>query len=581
MKAKANVLVIALIVVVSLPVFGGGQSESEPATGNTSEGSTADNNSTGSGDAATAPDSTGGDSPGADTDSVPVFEIDRLSYRSGTSRRFDWASWQYEVGNLELAERAALATLRYEPDALEPLWLLAHIYRRQGKLGKMMDIFAEIGLRPSRESSVARRIILEGSNGYVLSNTGDYIYTDLGESSGISVDDELVIYQDSAVLRHPVTLDIVTVARPRVGTVRVEAVYPNYSVAELVDADTEVARGMRAIPVGAYDQFEGSLAQVEIGDDIEVQLPETETPAREPEEEPEADEPQNTSAPPSMALQTILRSVAVEADGLVVTAPEAAIERDGMVYVADTGNNRIVKLDQEGTSLAAAGFEGAGPLEFRAPSDLAFFQDRLVVVDRLNHRLQVLSKDLEFVQIVGSRGTGFGGMFEQPTRVQAHGDRLIVLDAGNRRVQVFDAEFQLVSTFGQSEIENITVSMAVSPEGTVYVLDYLAAELGAFELETGRLIQKAPLPEDLAGRSIQDIAFAWIDGTPSLVCALDREHRLVVLDTEQMVVMAEHGSRGVAEGRFNEPVSIDIGEEGAVTVVERGGVRLQHIRGSM
>ncbi len=568
---KASAVFLVLIVICSFPVLAGGQPESEPADGSVQTEPSADSPTT-----ATPDDET----PQADG-ALPLFEVDRLSYRRGTSRRFDWASWQYEVGNLELAEQAALATIRYEPDSLEPRWLLAHIYWRQRKLGKMIDVLAEIGLQPSRESRVARQIILEGSNGYVLSNTGEYIYTDLGESSGIAVDDELIIYQDSAVLRHPVTLEIVTVARPRVGTVRVEAVYPNYSVARLVDADTEVARGMRAIPLGAYDQFEGSLARLEIGDDVEAQLPETRTPESVPDEQPEPSVPDGEAPPPSMALQTILRSVAVEADGLTITAPEAAIERGGFVYVADTGNNRIVKLDQEGNSVAVAGFEGAGPLEFRAPSDLAFFGGQLVVVDRLNHRLQVLDEDLGFFRIVGSRGAGFGGMFEQPSRAQTHQDRLVVLDAGNHRVQVFDTEYQLVGSFGQSEIENITASVAVSPEGNVYVLDYLAAEVTVFELETGRSLRKAALPETLAGRSILDIAFADFNGIPALVCALDREHRLVVLDVNEMVVLAEHGSRGVAEGRFNEPVSIDIGESGSVTVVERGGVRLQHIRGSM
>jgi DNA-binding beta-propeller fold protein YncE len=86
----------------------------------------------------------------------------------------------------------------------------------------------------------------------------------------------------------------------------------------------------------------------------------------------------------------------------VVTDPE-----NGDVYVAESHMNvtdpnlvgRISVFDRDGNFLRVIGKTGTGPGEFRTPHALEFdSQGRLVVADRHNHRIQILTKEGSFVR---------------------------------------------------------------------------------------------------------------------------------------------------------------------------------------
>jgi len=86
----------------------------------------------------------------------------------------------------------------------------------------------------------------------------------------------------------------------------------------------------------------------------------------------------------------------------VVTDP-----RNGDVYVAESHTNvsdpnlvaRISVFDKDGKFLRVIGKTGTGPGEFRTPHALEFdSQGRLVVADRHNHRIQILTREGKFVR---------------------------------------------------------------------------------------------------------------------------------------------------------------------------------------
>jgi DNA-binding beta-propeller fold protein YncE len=86
---------------------------------------------------------------------------------------------------------------------------------------------------------------------------------------------------------------------------------------------------------------------------------------------------------------------------IVVTDPA-----NGDVYVAESHTDvadpnlvgRISVFDQTGKFLRVIGKAGTGPGEFRTPHGLAFdSKGRLVVADRHNHRIQVLTKAGKFI----------------------------------------------------------------------------------------------------------------------------------------------------------------------------------------
>src|SRR5262245_15891243 len=86
---------------------------------------------------------------------------------------------------------------------------------------------------------------------------------------------------------------------------------------------------------------------------------------------------------------------------------------NGDVYVAESHTNvadpalvaRITVFDKNGKFLRTIGKTGTGPGEFRTPHALEFdSKAQLVVADRHNHRIQVLTKDGKFVHEFGDFG---------------------------------------------------------------------------------------------------------------------------------------------------------------------------------
>ena len=86
----------------------------------------------------------------------------------------------------------------------------------------------------------------------------------------------------------------------------------------------------------------------------------------------------------------------------VVTDPT-----NGDVYVAESHTDvtdpnlvgRVSVFDKNGKFLRVIGRTGSGPGEFRTPHALEFdSQGRLIVADRHNHRIQILTKDGKFVR---------------------------------------------------------------------------------------------------------------------------------------------------------------------------------------
>jgi DNA-binding beta-propeller fold protein YncE len=110
------------------------------------------------------------------------------------------------------------------------------------------------------------------------------------------------------------------------------------------------------------------------------------------------------------------------------------------VFVADTGNNRIVKFEFVNGNLDfvdEAGSSGDDNDEFNQPIGIAVDDcGNLWVADRLNNRIQQLDKDLNFESRITLSGNGF----DRPTGValSPSGNRLYVTDSENDRVVLLD-----------------------------------------------------------------------------------------------------------------------------------------------
>ncbi|MFN8678660.1 MAG: NHL repeat-containing protein [Thermomicrobiales bacterium] len=133
-------------------------------------------------------------------------------------------------------------------------------------------------------------------------------------------------------------------------------------------------------------------------------------------------------------------SWALGGSGALSSPQGIAVFKDGSntyVYVADTGNNRVVKFqytDNSGSGLqyvTSAGSTGSGSSNFNRPTGIAVDDcGNLWVADQINNRVQILDKNLTFK-------SRFTASMNRPTGVAINEDTLYVVNQTGNKVQRF------------------------------------------------------------------------------------------------------------------------------------------------
>ena len=112
---------------------------------------------------------------------------------------------------------------------------------------------------------------------------------------------------------------------------------------------------------------------------------------------------------------------------------------DNKILMVDWRNHRIQKFTSDGQFLAAVGTRGDGPLLFSVPGGITVNSNNNKVSDVGNNHVQVLNSDLTLSGTFGKKGSGMG-QFYSPMGVACDStSNVYVVDCENHRVQVFTA----------------------------------------------------------------------------------------------------------------------------------------------
>jgi sugar lactone lactonase YvrE len=146
------------------------------------------------------------------------------------------------------------------------------------------------------------------------------------------------------------------------------------------------------------------------------------------------------------------------------------IAPDGTLYIADTDNHQIRKIDKAGNvttfagSITAGSNDGKGTTaKFKSPSGLALDSaGNLYIADSGNHLLRKIAPDGTVSTIAGSTSAGFAdgvgrnARFNGPYSVSIGPDgRLYVADRGNHRIRVVELSSYEVRTFAGSSSASV------------------------------------------------------------------------------------------------------------------------------
>jgi len=183
-----------------------------------------------------------------------------------------------------------------------------------------------------------------------------------------------------------------------------------------------------------------------------------------------------------------------------------AVDSNGKIYVADSGNNRIQVFASSGAFEYSIGksdcTSGTNPGEFKNPIDVAIDSEGKIYVLESSHaidssdsnnRIQVFTASRVYEYSIGKNDNSTGsdaGEFNQATCLTVDDEFIYVADSGNHRIQVFSASSgsfkysigKVDNSSGSGEREFYTPWGIVVDSNTIYVGDGINNRIQAFNI---------------------------------------------------------------------------------------------------
>ena len=258
-------------------------------------------------------------------------------------------------------------------------------------------------------------------------------------------------------------------------------------------------------------------------------------------------------------------------------SPQAvAVRGDGSIYIADTRNNRVRRVDRQGIITTAAGtgvagFSGDGgpatDAQLNAPAGVAVgFGGRLLIADTGNNTIRQLGRTGVITTVAGTGDLGYLGDGGPATSAEFDGpqglvvdaeDDLFIADTRNDRIRRVDVD-GVITTVAGNGVRGFTGDGKGAPEA-------------AIDLATGPLTG--------AGQAIA------VDAAGDLFIADALNNRIREVDVRGIInTVAGSGAAGYSgdqgaatDARLDLPLGVAVGHDGALYIADTDDNRLRRV----
>jgi tripartite motif-containing protein 71 len=229
--------------------------------------------------------------------------------------------------------------------------------------------------------------------------------------------------------------------------------------------------------------------------------------------------------PPVKLVPAQVLTAYAAADSVPLSSPRGiAVGPAGEVYVADMGNNRIVKYNADGTFGTTWGTKGKDAGQFQEPSGVAVdSQGGVYVADAWNGRIQKFTNQGGYVGEISPKA----GNFYSPRNVAVDSQGYIyVADTGNSCVKKFDADANLAKRWGElgsgRDRFQETFGLWVDRENHIYVGDAGNRKIKIFDNQ-GKFIR-------------EQFVKGWKTGISWPMVAVDSTGRIYAPDAQNQMI---------------------------------------------
>lgn len=242
----------------------------------------------------------------------------------------------------------------------------------------------------------------------------------------------------------------------------------------------------------------------------------------------------------------------------------------GDLFVADTGNNRIQRVSEDGRFVYQFGGFGMAAGKFNTPWGVAVdFNYRLYVAERDSDRVQLFDIRGNYLSAVATGEYNFRTIRDPAGMDVDQLGSLYLADSGNDRVLKFDANGKFLAETGGFGVGlgflNKPMDVAVDRDRSYYVADTGNNRLQKFDLND-RGIQ-------IVGDGILNVPQSLAVDEQFLYVADTGNNRVCIFTKSGKFVLA-FGRKGSGPGEFNAPLGISLGPKGRIFIADNANHRI-------
>jgi serine/threonine protein kinase/DNA-binding beta-propeller fold protein YncE len=238
------------------------------------------------------------------------------------------------------------------------------------------------------------------------------------------------------------------------------------------------------------------------------------------------------------------------------------------IIVADTFNHRVQVFDSNGKFLFKFGSNGSGDGQFNYPYGVAYDpnNNRIIVADTANHRVQVFDSNGKFLFKFGSPGNA-DTQSRNPRGVayDPNNNRIIVANTDNYRIQVFDSNGKfLFESFLKERVQFVEVlgvpyGVAYDPNNDRIIIavnhfspSAYTTHIKVFESEGAfmKSFSMFGLPGSDDGQLNHPTGVAYDPNNNRIIVADTDNHRIQVFDSKGNFLF-KFGNEGSGDGQFD------------------------------